>query len=170
MDVNSRKEMKVGQLSCVRSGALPRDVFSRIAARAGEQWTQNLVQKEAESKKLYWNIWYGPDIIRGPSETGHEFYVVEDNLGYVGGFGDLPLARQVLLGEANGSKGFPELKAHLEAANTERLYEEMANHYKSQVGISESRLRIYSSIYNLYLYIHRQKHAYVYRYVCMYVI
>ncbi|CAK9077937.1 unnamed protein product [Durusdinium trenchii] len=46
MDVNSRKEMKVGQLSCVRSGALPREVFTRIAARAGEQWAQNLVQKE----------------------------------------------------------------------------------------------------------------------------
>ena len=42
----SPKEMKVGQLSCVRSGALPREVFTRIAARAGEQWAQNLVQKE----------------------------------------------------------------------------------------------------------------------------
>eukprot|EP00439_Symbiodinium_sp_Y106_P047833 s3931_g6.t1 len=143
MDVNSRKEMKVGQLSCVRSGALPRDVFNRIAARAGEQWTQNLVQKEADSKKLYWNIWYGPDIIRGPCEHGHEFYVVEDNLGYVGGFGDLPLARQVLLGEANGSKGFPELKPHLEPANAERLYEEMANHYKRQVAEGEKVVVLY---------------------------
>ena len=61
--------------------------------------------QEGESKKLYWNIWYGPDIIRGPSEEGHDFYVVEDNLGYVGGFGDLPLARAALLGETNGSKG-----------------------------------------------------------------
>ena len=41
-----RQEMKVGQLSCVKCGALPREVFSRIAARAGEQWTQNLVQKD----------------------------------------------------------------------------------------------------------------------------
>ena len=29
----------------------------------------------------------------------------QDNLGYVGGFGDLPLARATLLGEASGSKG-----------------------------------------------------------------
>ena len=42
----TRQEMKVGQLSCVKCGALPREVFSRIAARAGEQWTQNLVQKD----------------------------------------------------------------------------------------------------------------------------
>jgi hypothetical protein len=34
--------------------------------------------QEGESKKLYWNMWYGPDIIRGPSENGHDFYVVED--------------------------------------------------------------------------------------------
>ena len=40
------EEMKVGHLSCVRSGALPREVFTRIACRAGEQWTQNLVQKD----------------------------------------------------------------------------------------------------------------------------
>ena len=33
--------------------------------------------QEGESKKLYWNMWYGPDIIRGPSENGHDFYVVE---------------------------------------------------------------------------------------------
>ncbi|CAL1138443.1 unnamed protein product, partial [Cladocopium goreaui] len=143
MDVNSRKEMKVGQLSCVKCGALPREVFSRIAARAGEQWTQNLVQKEGESKKLYWNMWYGPDIIRGPSENGHDFYVVEDNLGYVGGFGDLPLARSVLLGEASGSKGFPEFKPFLELENAERLYEEMAAHYKRNVAEGEKVVVLY---------------------------
>lgn len=32
-------------------------------------------------------------------------FCLQDNLGYVGGFGDLPLARAVLLGEAHGSKG-----------------------------------------------------------------
>jgi len=46
VDLIPLQEMKVGQLSCVRSGALPREVFNRIAARAGEQWTQNLVEKE----------------------------------------------------------------------------------------------------------------------------
>ena len=35
----------------------------------------------------------------------HTFFWGQDNLGYVGGFGDLPLARAVLLGEAHGSKG-----------------------------------------------------------------
>ena len=39
--------------------------------------------QEGESKKLYWNMWYGPDIIRGPSENGHDFYVVEDVLQHV---------------------------------------------------------------------------------------
>ena len=35
----------------------------------------------------------------------HTYFWGQDNLGYVGGFGDLPLARAVLLGEAHGSKG-----------------------------------------------------------------
>lgn len=149
IDVNSKKEMKVGQLSCVKSGALPKESLMRIATRAGEQWTQNLVHtngqsKMPSSKNLYWSMWYGPDIIRGADEKGgHQWYVVEDNLGYVGGFGDLPLARQVILGEANGSKGFPELKSHFENEPTGKLYDDMAAHYKSQVAEGEKVVVLY---------------------------
>eukprot|EP00930_Biecheleria_cincta_P002734 TRINITY_DN103728_c0_g1_i1.p1 TRINITY_DN103728_c0_g1~~TRINITY_DN103728_c0_g1_i1.p1 ORF type:complete len:752 (+),score=156.38 TRINITY_DN103728_c0_g1_i1:34-2289(+) len=147
IDVNSKKEMKVGQLGCVKSGALPKDVLMRIATRAGEQWTQNLVHgqsKMPKASKLYWSMWYGPDIIRGADEKGgHQWYVVEDNLGYVGGFGDLPLARQVILGEANGSKGFPELKNHIENDPTGKLYDDMAAHYKQQVAEGEKVVVLY---------------------------
>lgn len=68
VDLIPLQEMKVGQLSCVRSGALPREVFNRIAARAGEQWTQNLVEKEGwkttttgigktEDFLFFWRFW-----------------------------------------------------------------------------------------------------------------
>jgi len=39
-----------------------------------------------------WGFWYGPDIIRG---ADGQFYVCEDNIGYVGGMGDLLCARKV---------------------------------------------------------------------------
>ena len=61
---------------------------------------KNLVKKT-------WGFWYGPDIIRGPEGSFFvfccflfcfglmffpgKFYVVEDNIGYVGGIGDLYL-------------------------------------------------------------------------------
>merc|ERR1719409_1364477 len=92
-------------MACVRSNALPQDVYRRIAARAAHKPTLELVEKsKSKASSIYWSCWYGPDIIRGPDgEGGHQFYVVEDNFGYVGGFGDLIESRKVLL------KNFPEL-------------------------------------------------------------
>ena len=76
-------------LQCVRSQAVPEAVLRRVYARAGEKWMQHLVNQNEpdapEASSLYWSMWYGPDIIRGPD--GH-WCVIEDNLGYVGGFGD----------------------------------------------------------------------------------
>eukprot|EP00928_Gymnodinium_smaydae_P056145 TRINITY_DN39574_c0_g1_i1.p1 TRINITY_DN39574_c0_g1~~TRINITY_DN39574_c0_g1_i1.p1 ORF type:complete len:819 (+),score=167.51 TRINITY_DN39574_c0_g1_i1:85-2541(+) len=151
MDVNARSTMRISQLDCIKNHVLPESVFQRVIARAGEQWTQHLVQANGNgsgggprANKLYWSMWYGPDIIRGPGENGgHQWYVVEDNLGYVGGFGDLALARQVLLGEANGTNGFPELKSFLREDKTEELYDQMAAHYKRQVAEGEQVVILY---------------------------
>jgi len=56
---------------------------------------------------------------------------VEDNLGYVGGFGDLIDARKILL------KTFPEIKPAITEDQTFKFYDEMAAHYKSQVAEGE---------------------------------
>merc|ERR1712048_782103 len=133
MNKSSRATMR--GLDCVRHNAIPETVLRRITARTLEKRTQELVDRDVYdapvSKRLYWSNWYGPDIIRGPDG---EFYVVEDNVGYVGGFGDLAIARQVLFGEVHGTKDFPELKPVIKGEFSEKLYDELAEHYHRQVA------------------------------------
>ena len=71
---------------------------------------------------------YGPDIIRG---SDGKFYVCEDNLGYVGGMGDLLCARDTLL------RGFPELRRAIDNSNPESFYRNIADDYKSKLGPNE---------------------------------
>jgi len=143
LDMNKSRGavMRADRLDCVRSKALPESVFRRVAARAGEKSTLYLTDHTI-ADNLYWSMWYGPDIIRGPDEEGgYQWYVVEDNLGYVGGFGDLTRARQVL----TGPKGFPELKATIgkNVSETEKFYNEMSAHYHGQVAEGERVVLLY---------------------------
>jgi len=131
------KARGVEKMACVHNKALPEDVFRRVAARAAHKPTYDLIDK-SKVKDFYWNVWYGPDIIRGPDEKGgHEFYVVEDNFGYVGGFGDLIESRKVLL------KTFPELQPAIGNDQTAVFYDEMAKHYQAQVAPGEKVVVLY---------------------------
>ena len=69
-------------------GVIPKQVVDRIIERAGEHFYAGHVKPEHISAI------YGPDIVRG---SDGQFYVIEDNLGYVGGLGDLKIAREALL-------------------------------------------------------------------------
>lgn len=147
IDIHTRRgaAFRVDRLDCVKKNAIPEDVLRRVAARAGEKWVQNLMGHGArDSQQLYWSMWYGPDIIRSPDgEGGHCWHVVEDNLGYVGGFGDLELARKVLLGKTKAAKGFPELKTALGKDQTEKFYDELAAHYLRHVSDGERVALLY---------------------------
>jgi len=135
LDMN--KSRGVEQMACVKNNALPECVYRRIAARAAHKPTLDLVDKE-QAKNLYWSVWYGPDIIRGPDGNGGtKFFVVEDNFGYVGGFGDLIESRRVLL------KTFPELEPAIGEDKTSCFYDEMAKHYLSQVAPGEKVVVLY---------------------------
>lgn len=131
------KSAGVEKMSCVHNKALPEDVFRRVAARAAHKMTYDLVDKSKLSD-FYWNVWFGPDIIRGPDEKGgYQFYVVEDNFCYVGGFGDLIESRKVLL------KTFPELLPAIGDDQTAVFYDEMAKHYHAQVNPGEKVVVLY---------------------------
>eukprot|EP00427_Karlodinium_veneficum_P021705 CAMPEP_0169100874 /NCGR_PEP_ID=MMETSP1015-20121227/21324_1 /TAXON_ID=342587 /ORGANISM="Karlodinium micrum, Strain CCMP2283" /LENGTH=919 /DNA_ID=CAMNT_0009161853 /DNA_START=41 /DNA_END=2800 /DNA_ORIENTATION=+ len=135
LDMN--RSRSVEKMACIQNKALPEDVFRRIAARAAHVSTSDLVDK-SKASSLYWNLWYGPDIIRGPDENGSsQFYVVEDNFGYVGGFGDLIESRKVLL------KTFPELEPAIGDDHTAAFYDEMGRHYYSQVAPGEKVVVLY---------------------------
>jgi uncharacterized circularly permuted ATP-grasp superfamily protein len=80
------------------SKVVPKSVMKSLLKRNGEKM---LVQPGMDN----WGFWYGPDVIRAPDGG---FYVCEDNLGYVGGVGDLSIARKSLL------NGFPEYDEHVD--------------------------------------------------------
>jgi len=133
-DMSINKDSK--DMDCVKKGGFPLDVLKRIEARSAEKPTAELAN--CKPQDLYWSIWYGPDIIRGPDEDGkYKFFVLEDNLGYVGGFGDLMDARKILLDT------FPELKPAIGPDLTACFYDEMAKHYQTQVKEGEKVVLLY---------------------------
>ncbi len=75
------------------------------------------IQKYEQGHTRQYGFLYGPDIIRGPDS---HFYVCEDNIGYLGGIGDLCLANQLLLDH------FPEYLPYLHKSNPMILYKQIS--------------------------------------------
>jgi uncharacterized circularly permuted ATP-grasp superfamily protein len=74
-----------GEPRLVREGRMPREVLDRVVARNLESGLVGSV--------LEITFFYGPDVIRDPRGV---FRVVEDNTGFLGGFGDLRMALESL--------------------------------------------------------------------------
>ncbi|MBN8541379.1 MAG: circularly permuted type 2 ATP-grasp protein [Deltaproteobacteria bacterium] len=72
-----------GKPTIAEAGIIPQERLDSIVARNVERWAVGRVDPNAIS------VMYGPDIIRDPNGV---FRVVEDNTGFLGGFGDLKLA------------------------------------------------------------------------------
>ena len=116
----------------VRERAIPPSAARAIVKRNDELRLQRGVARggAAELGKA-WGFWYGPDVIRGPDG---EFYVVEDNIGYVGGMGDLSVARRSLL------NSFPEYGPCIDKGwpRPGSFYDALAADYHSAVGSDEA--------------------------------
>merc|ERR1712137_845753 len=82
---------------CVKENVVPQTILKQVLERNNEE----TIRKYAKHLLHRWSFWFGPDLIRGPDGA---FYVCEDNIGYVGGMGDLQRARESLL------NFFPEYK------------------------------------------------------------
>lgn len=99
----------------IRNQIIPKEVVDSALFRNNELKYKMIL------KKNDFNFWYGPDVIRDVTGT---FRVVEDNLGYIGGMGDLIRARESLM------KNIPQYKEALKGLNNPALfYEEMLNRY-----------------------------------------
>ena len=110
---------------CFTENIIPPKTFKQILYRNHEQTFSGDF-----NKKLFnnWGFWYGPDLIRGP--TG-QLYVCEDNIGFVGGLGDLDCARQSLL------KFFPELGPAIRGDTPKNFYQSISREYFSMVKSNE---------------------------------
>jgi len=120
------EDFYANQLQCraVKENVIPKAIFQQILDRNAEE----NVGKYSNRIVGRWNFWYGPDILRG---SDGEFYVCEDNIGYVGGLGDLICARESLL------RGFPEFAPHIGGVDPSLFYDQLARYYRSLVKPGE---------------------------------
>ena len=113
--------------SFITSGTLPLNLFKQILSRSHE-----LFEKKGHlNSKIFdnWGFWFGPDIVRAGDGN---FYICEDNIGFVGGMGDLLCAKQSILNY------FGEYHPVLENSHDpEVFYDNLANKYKSMVASDE---------------------------------
>jgi uncharacterized circularly permuted ATP-grasp superfamily protein len=108
---------------------IPEDVLQRIVERSGDAGFKGLVQPDMIAFP------YGPDIIRTPDGG---WAVIEDNPGYIGGRGDLAVARKSLL------KRQPEYKkAAAGSPDPMKYYENLVREARARAKPPGSKVIIY---------------------------
>lgn len=110
-----------GENSFLKAEIIPKEVLDRIVLRHGESDWKKYIRPEHIS------FWYGPDIIRGPPDPKNpeafNFRIVEDNTDFIGGIGDLKLARESL------EKNIPEYKKLINSPKPTLYYDKIAEEY-----------------------------------------
>lgn len=108
-----------GEPRLVREGRMPREVLDRVVARNLESGLVGSVREIT--------FFYGPDVVRDPRGV---FRVVEDNTGFLGGFGDLRMALESL------ERHVPEYNERLGRRVAERdpmeFYRQLAQRYTAR--------------------------------------
>ncbi len=125
-----------GEQRFLKDGLMPREVLDRIAERTGELGFRGRINP----KEIAFP--YGPDLMRGldpsdPSKT--RWYVFEDNIGYLGGLGDLIHGQETLL------KNVPGYAAQVKgSADPEQFYKNQLSRYRSQLKDPKDKIILYS--------------------------
>ena len=111
------KDYYSGKKSFIKGNVIPEAVLEQIIARASEGPVKGWLNPEDIG------FFYGPDLIRGPDG---KFFIIEDNLGYVGGMGDLLKARKVMF------QHMPELRGAINTPKPDSFYADMAKSFREQ--------------------------------------
>ncbi len=106
-----------GKREYIKAGLIPEPVISEIIKRHGNEDWQNYL------KNHKFNFFYGPDIVR--IKNG-DFAVLEDNIGLLGGYGDLYHARKSLVKQVPGYESQIDLQEPL------KYYEDRINYYRKR--------------------------------------
>jgi uncharacterized circularly permuted ATP-grasp superfamily protein len=69
------------------------------------------------------SFFYGPDIIK---DAQGQWRVIEDNMGFIGGVGDLPLAQKIIL------DAYPEINETLDPKKAMGFYKKLAKSFKQR--------------------------------------
>lgn len=110
-----------GQKDYLKAKIISPSVMKDLISRSYEYKFHEKINKSSTSQ---YGFLYGPDIIRGPRG---DFYVCEDNIGYVGGMGDIVIAKDTLLSH------FPKYKQFIDSSSPKLLYQQMAESYRKMI-------------------------------------
>lgn len=121
-----------GEKSYAKANLIPEDVLQRIVNRSGEAGYRGQLKPELI------RFMYGPDVIR---DADGVFRVLEDNTNFLGGQGDLVMARQSLF------KHMPEMQTALEkdaVAQPINFYRDLLARYRSEMKNPGDRIVVFS--------------------------
>jgi uncharacterized circularly permuted ATP-grasp superfamily protein len=113
-----------------KSGIISEDLVNTIIVRNGEDGYQRLLNGQSPM-----NFLYGPDLIRGPDGI---FYALEDNIGFVGGFGDIVLAQEI------SEQLYPEIAAQYKYIKATSFYDQLFARYREQAKQFGGKVVFYS--------------------------
>ncbi len=115
------KDYYSGKNTFIKAGIIPKEVLDRIIQRHGEEEWITFIRPQ------HLNFWYGPDIIRAPPDLKNpkipQFRIVEDNTDFIGGIGDLELAKESL------QKNIPGYQKYINSPDPKKYYDELAESY-----------------------------------------
>lgn len=117
-----------GRKEYAQSNVIPKEVVKRIIARSGEAGYKGLIAPKNIS------FFYGPDIIK---DSEGNWRVIEDNMGFIGGIGDMLLAQKFML------KAYPEMEETIEPRSAQDFYEDVARSFHERARLYKGKPILY---------------------------
>jgi uncharacterized circularly permuted ATP-grasp superfamily protein len=121
-----------GKKTYLKDGVIPESVVRNIVARSGEAGFEGKIDPDLI------RFMYGPDIIR---DADGVYRVLEDNTAFLGGQGDLKIAKESLF------KHMPEIKEVFSKEPTTdpmSFYRDLLSRYKSEMKNPQDRIVVFA--------------------------
>lgn len=111
------------------TAVIPRHVMNRIIDRYDEQVYADMLNNIDN-----FMMFYGPDLVRNAKG---EFVALEDNVGFIGGVGDLKLSYDLIL------EKHPVLTRHASFTNPMKFYAEMVQMFRNEAALKGGKAVFY---------------------------
>ncbi|MES2963055.1 MAG: circularly permuted type 2 ATP-grasp protein [Bdellovibrionota bacterium] len=124
------KDHYSGTKAYAKRGIVSEALVNEIIIRNGEDGYRNVIDVNTPM-----NFLYGPDLIRGPDGV---MRALEDNIGFVGGFGDIVIAQEIT------ERLYPEIKVHYRYPKAIEWYRQLLTRYSQQAEKFGGKVVMYS--------------------------
>jgi uncharacterized circularly permuted ATP-grasp superfamily protein len=120
------KDYYSGRREYAKAGVFPEGFLQKVLQRSFDVGMMGELDPDQIA------FFYGPDIIR---DAQGQFRVIEDNPGFVGGLGDLQIAKEIY------EKRFPEVIAQVpESPDPKRFYDDVMNRFRARAVPKDGKI------------------------------